>query len=291
MNEYDYLVLLTLAYSSCFSFALTVDEVINRLPLAPKKIIFSDKKIRESLKKLTKQALIQSDGQYFYLEKKDLISRKKRAKFVSAKKERTDEFVKLASKIPFVQAIVLTGSTAVDNAQKEDDLDFMIICKKNTLWICRFLLIALTKLKDKRPKKEKDNAWCLNLWLDEGDLTIDKNRRSLYEAYEILQMKFVFDRNNYQQLFLNANEWVKRYLFFYFKSSSLLEAKSEIPNNFNPYYFLNLFFFWFQRQYRSILFGKESFALNSTQAFFNHLSFREKLFARLRKKLSDFDIS
>ena len=36
MNEYDYLVLLTLTYSSCFSFALTEDEVIKRLPKPPK---------------------------------------------------------------------------------------------------------------------------------------------------------------------------------------------------------------------------------------------------------------
>lgn len=284
MNEYDYLVLLTLSYSSCFSFALTADEVIERLPLAPKKLIFSERKIRESLKKLTKQALIQSDGHFFYLEKKDLVSRKKRAKFISAKKERTAEFVKLASKIPFVQAIVLTGSTAVDNAQKEDDLDFMIICKKNTLWICRFLLIALTKLKDKRPKREKDNAWCLNLWLDESDLTIDENRRSLYEAYEILQMEFVFDRGNYEQLFLNANEWVKRYLFFY-ANFMFEEYKREMSIS-----VINELFFWLQKKYRLFTFGQENFSLSSTQAFFNHLNFRAKLFTRLREKLGDFDI-
>lgn len=284
MNEYDYLVLLTLSYSSCFSFALTADEVINRLPLAPKKLVFSQKKIRESLKKLTKQALIQSDGQYFYLQKKDLISRKKRAKFVSAKKKRTEEFVKLASKIPFVQAIVLTGSTAVDNAQKEDDLDFMIICKKNTLWICRFLLIALTKLKDKRPKKEKDNAWCLNLWLDENDLTIDENRRSLYEAYEILQMKFVFDRKNYKKRFLNANAWLRNYLFNY-EQYSFDKFKTEKSS-----FWLNQFFFSLQKKYRLWNFGRENFSLSSTQAFFNHLNFRAKLFTRLRKKLSEFDV-
>ncbi len=284
MNEFDYLVLLTLAYSSCFSFALTADEVIKRLPLAPKKLIFSEKKIRESLKKLTKQALIQSDGQYFFLEKKDLISRKKRAKFVSAKKERTTEFVKLASKIPFVQAIVLTGSTAVDNAQKEDDLDFMIICKKNTLWICRFLLIALTKLKDKRPSQEKDNAWCLNLWLDESDLTIDENRRSLYEAYEILQMKFVFDRSNYEKRFLNANAWLRNYLFIY-ELYGFGKYKKE-----KSYSWFNQLFFSLQKRYRLLSFGQENFSLSLTQAFFNHLNFRAKLFTRLRKKLSDFDM-
>ncbi len=125
MNEYDYLVLLTLIYSSCFSFALTTDEIINRLPKAPEKILFSKQKIKQSLKKLLNQSLIQSDGQYFYLRKKDLDNRKKRAQFIIEKQIRAKEFVELAKKVPFVKAVVLTGSTAVNNAKKRDDLDFI----------------------------------------------------------------------------------------------------------------------------------------------------------------------
>ena len=279
MNDYDCLVLLTLAYSSCFSFALTAEEVIKRLPQAPNKLIFSKQKIKASLKKLTNQALIQSDGQYYYLDQKDLLSRKRLAAFVTEKEARVTEFVNLAKKIPFIKAIVLTGSTAVDNAQKDDDLDFMIICQRNTLWLTRFLLIILTKLKDKRPNQNNHNAWCFNLLLDESDLTIGENRRSLYEAYEILQMKFVFDRGNYEQLFLNANNWLKKYLFFY------VNFMFEEYNGKMSFSLFNQILFWFQRKYRLITFGQENFTLTPTQAFFNHLNFRAKLFMRLRKKL------
>jgi predicted nucleotidyltransferase len=282
MNEYDYLVLLTLIYSSCFSFALTTDEITNRLPKAPKKIFFSKQKIKQSLKKLLDQSLIQSDGQYFYLKEKDLLNRKKRAQFIAEKQIRAKEFVELAKKVPFVKAIILTGSTAVDNAKKEDDLDFMIICQKNTLWISRFILIILTKLKDKRPSREKDNAWCLNLWLDEFDLTIDENRRSLYEAYEILQMKFIFDRDDCQKKFLNANDWLKKYLLFYDN------FKFEKYNGEMSFSAINQLMFWMQKKYRLTIFGQENFDLTPTQAFFNHLNFREKLFIKLRKKLKQY---
>lgn len=281
MNEYDYLVLLTVAYSSCFSFALTENEIAKRLPKAPKELPFSRKKVSQSLKKLVNQGLVRSDNQYFYLQERDLANRKARAQFIVEKQNKTAEFVQFAKKIPFIKAIVLTGSTAINNAKKNDDLDFMLICQKNTLWLSRFLLILLTKLKNKRPDQKKDNAWCFNILLDENDLTLDENRRSLYEAYEVLQMIFVFDRDHYQENFFNANEWLKNYLFFYdnFKFATYDKTMS--------FSLLNQFFFYLQKQYRLIMFGKENFSLSLSQAFFNRLNFRATLFTNLRKKLTE----
>ncbi|AKM81415.1 MAG: hypothetical protein UT13_C0001G0453 [Candidatus Pacebacteria bacterium GW2011_GWF2_38_9] len=281
MNQFDHLVLLTLTYSSCFNFALSENEVARRLVKGEKKLFFSRNKIKVSLKKLLEQSLIQSDGQYFYLEANNLLNRKSKAKFVESKKADAKEFVKLAQRVPFVKAIVLTGSTAVGNAGKNDDLDFMIICQNNTLWITRFLLVILTKLKNKRPGIQESSSWCLNLWLDENDLAMGKQRRSLYEAYEILQMKFIFDRGSYEQLFLNANQWLKKHLFFYdnFKFGRYKRGMS--------FSLFNRFMFIIQKLYRQIIFGKENFSLSPTQAFFNEISFKEKLFGRLEKKLDE----
>ncbi len=285
MNEYDYLILLTLSYSSCFTFALTIDEIKKRLPLSPKKTIFSEKKIKKSLTKLLNHGLIKNEGIYFYLRERDLHNRISKEVIAKDKKNEVAHFVDLAKKISFVKAIILTGSTAVNNAKKYDDLDFMIICQKNTLWVTRLLLILLTKIKGKQPSKKNNNAWCLNLWLDESDLTIDKNRRSLYEAYEILQMNFVFDRNNYQQKFLNANSWLKDYLFFYHDCKF---AKYKKTSSFS---LINWVLFFIQKKYRRFIFGQENFTLTLTQAFFNHLSFRKKLFTKLRKRLSDLNMT
>lgn len=284
MNEQDRLVFLTLAYSSCFSFALSKKEIFERLAKGQEKIFISSKKIENSLKKLISQSLIQSDGQYFFLKKRDLENRLQRAKFISIKKKEIQNFVNLVKKIPFVKAVVLTGSTAVDNAQKDDDLDFMIICQHNTLWLTRFVLILLTKLKDKRPEKENSNAWCLNLWLDEGDLVISENRRSLYEAYEILQMNFVYDVADLKKQFLNANPWLKDYLFFY---DNYRFGRYKVKKSFS---LLNKLFFVLQKKYRQLVFGQENFSLSLTQAFFNSISFRDKVFSRLKEKMRGFEL-
>lgn len=284
MNEQDRLVFLTLAYSSCFSFALTKKEIIHRLAKDSQKIKISSKKIEKSLKKLMNKSLIQSDGEYFFLKKRDLKNRLQRAKFVSIKQKEIENFVDLVKKVPFVKAVVLTGSTAVNNAQKDDDLDFMIICQHNTLWLTRFILILLTKLRNKRPEKENSNAWCFNLWLDEGDLIITEQRRSLYEAYEILQMNFVYDAANLKGRFLNANPWLSEYLFFYDKYSFADYKRQE------SFSFFNWLFFVLQKKYRQLIFGPENFSLSLTQAFFNSISFRAKVFSRLKEKMRNFDL-
>lgn len=293
MNEIDRLVFLTIAYSSHFSFALNKKEIVNRLPSNAnlyylfnqkintyKKILISEQKINNSLKKLLKLSLIKTDGEYFYLHKQDLFNRKQKMSLYVAKIKEAQMFANLAKKIPFVKAVVLTGSTAVGNATKDDDLDFMIICQKNTLWLTRFLLIVLIKLKNKRPQPHKANAWCMNLLLDENNLVLDQNRRSLYEAYEILQMNFLFDRDKYNELFLNANQWLKKYLLYY---ENYQFDKYIKQNSFSIF---NQLFFYLQKYYRLIFFGKENFTVNLTQAFYNDINFKNNLLANLKRKIN-----
>ena len=293
MNEIDRLIFLTIAYSSHFSFALNKKEIIKRLPSSDnlhclfnqkintcKEILISEQKINISLKKLLKLSLVKTNGTYFYLRKQDLLNRKQKMDFYDAKIKEAQMFANLAKKISFVKAVVLTGSTAVGNATKDDDLDFMIICQKNTLWITRFLLIILIKLKNKRPQPNKANAWCMNLLLDEGDLVLHQNRRSLYEAYEILQMNFLFDRDKYNELFLNANHWLKKYLIYY-KNYQFNKYTKQIS-----FSICNQLFFYFQKYYRLIIFGKENFTINLTQAFYNDINFKSNLLANLERKIN-----
>ncbi len=293
MNEIDHLVFLTIAYSSHFSFALNKEEITQRLPSNAnlqylfnqkinnyKKILISQKKINNSLKKLLKLSLIKTNGEYFYLQEQDLLNRKQKMTFHAKKIKEAQIFANLAKKIPFVKAVVLTGSTAVGNATKDDDLDFMIICKKNTLWLTRFLLIILIKFKNKRPQPYKANAWCMNLLLDENDLVLDQNRRSLYEAYEILQMNFLFDRDKYSELFLNANQWLRKYLIYY-ENYQFNKYKKQ-----NSFSILNHLFFYLQKYYRLIIFGKENFTINLTQAFYNDINFKNNLLIKLERKIN-----
>jgi predicted nucleotidyltransferase len=228
---------------------------------------------------MVQQSINKTDGKYFFLEKKDLLNRKQKVNLHDFKKEEIKIFVKMASKIPFIKAVALTGSAAVGNAAKEDDLDFMVICQRNTLWLTRFLLILLIKFHKKRPKPDRPGGWCVNLLLDESDLTLDEKRRSLYEAYEILQMQFILDLDEYEKYFLNANDWLKKYLFYYHKYP-FAKYKAKLV-----YSVFNQFFFYLQKSYRQIIFGQENFSVSLTQAFFNNIDFKYQLLKTLERKL------
>ena len=227
--------------------------------------------------------LVKKDGEYYYLNDKDLKNRLSKNKWRDLKLEQAQEFVELVKEIPSIKAVVLTGSSAVGNASKSDDLDFMIITEANKLWLSRLLLTILTKFKNKRVFEQNETAWCLNLWLDENDLAMDEKRQSLYEAYEIMQMQWIFDRGKYEQKFLAANKWLKKELFFYdnFKFGRYTKGMS--------FSLVNCLLLLSQKLYRYLAHGREDFKLTSTQAFFNSIRFKEKLFSRLEKKINEFD--
>jgi hypothetical protein len=101
------------------------------------------------------------------------------------------------------------------DADKEDDIDFFIITKKDTLFKTRLLvLLALQLLGLRRKRLEKNPAdkICVNFLIDETKLSFSKDKRDIYTAHEILQIKPLFFRDNIYSRFLKANTWVYNFL-------------------------------------------------------------------------------
>jgi hypothetical protein len=261
---------------------LTADEVWRRLPF-DKQYVVGQKNINVVLKKLLNQGKIKNKQEFYFLDEEDWQNRKQRQKYVPLKQTELAQLLPLLHRIPTLKAVILTGSTAVDNAKQADDLDFMLICQAGTLWLTRFLVTILTKLKHKRPLKKDNNAWCFNIYLDERDLTIPQDRRSLYEAYEILQMRYLLDTDQLEERFLAANSWLKQHLSYYrqmkFKRFQVFSQAHALTT------FLNYVLFCVQVFYRRLKFGHELFTLTPTQAFFNETRYRETIFARMEEKM------
>lgn len=121
------------------------------------------------------------------------------------------------AKIPFIQAIFVTGSLAMNNCKKSDDIDFMIVTSPDTLWLTRFLVTLMFWKQKRKPfQKIAPDKICTNLWLESRKLKVES--RSLYHAHEILQAKCIFDRGGIHKQFLKENSWVKEYLENAFKN-------------------------------------------------------------------------
>ena len=156
------------------------------------------------------------NGFYFLKSNKALISSKILRKRNSIKKlQIAREVAKQLKRIPFVKLVAVTGSLSMFNAKRESDIDLMVVTRKGRLWTTRFLSLlyliingfALRRWGD----KNEENKICINMWIDETNLTWPKGNRNFYTAHEIAQIIPLFDRDKTYQLFLSKNEWLKEY--------------------------------------------------------------------------------
>ena len=117
--------------------------------------------------------------------------------------------------VPTIELIGVTGALAMDNADREDDIDFLVITKPLTLWVTRFLVTVLLDLFSIRRRPgdlEFKDKICLNMFMTTDALAVPIKERDLFTAHEVLQVKPLWDRNEAYQAFLNANRWAKKFL-------------------------------------------------------------------------------
>lgn len=157
-----------------------------------------------------KKGLFYLAGREGLLLKRAMRKRASKRKFDIAKRA-----ANLLSRVPTIKAVALTGALAMGNATDESDIDLMIITKKDTLWITRIIsLIALRffgfDVRRYGERDEKDKL-CLNIWLDETNLSWDKKRRNIYTAHEIAQAKPLVSKQVTFDRFLDKNSWIKEY--------------------------------------------------------------------------------
>lgn len=278
-------IVLTLAYTDQFSFPLKKQEIYLRLIGESGRV--SKKVLSSEIQKLVNNQVLVAEGEYFRLKNSNLDSsvRRFRQKYSKRKWKEVDEFVYFVSKIPWVKAIVITGSLAVDNAKVNDDVDFMIITQEKRLWLARVLLAAYAFLKGRRRswQREEPNSWCLNLWLDESSLKLPQRLENIYGAFEICQAIWVFDRGGVKSKFFHLNSWAEKFLpnYFAFQQENLNKSKPDEPSWPTLQVFLDLInkiFFWMQYLYMKPHMTREKVA--ESHAFFHPRDTKKMVLSR-----------
>ncbi|PIR64218.1 MAG: hypothetical protein COU64_00685, partial [Candidatus Pacebacteria bacterium CG10_big_fil_rev_8_21_14_0_10_40_26] len=86
--------------------------------------------------------------------------------------------------------------------------------KPHSLWLVRPVVVAYAWYKKKRRswKREEKNSWCFNFWLEETQLGLPKNKRSIYTAYELFQAEWVLAEPNVFRQYYTTNLWAKSIL-------------------------------------------------------------------------------
>jgi hypothetical protein len=222
LSSLEQAIILTVSYTDQFSYPLTVSEIWQRLVkrvgewwlVLPKTT--SKKQFNTALKRLLRKGILESDQEFFWLKERSfLVDRRQRRQRISQTKwQEIEPLIRFAAKIPWVSAVFITGSLAMNSADQEDDSDFMIITQPARLWLTRLLISLYAFFKGKRRSwhGEEKRSWCFNLWLEESALVVLDEEYSLYRAYELVQAVCIFDRRQVEKRLHGITPWVKDFL-------------------------------------------------------------------------------
>jgi len=171
MSQDEKTVLATLAYYHALRVPrLTLSEIFRyRMPFDKTKGSFYI--THKAIQSLVGRGFAVRDGEYYALSEfgnprsrmlKREESNKKRAIFHSV--------ARFFPYIPYVRMVALTGSTALENASSESDIDVLIMSAKNRIWTTRFLVTLMAHFTGKRRYGNKiKNRVCLNHYITERE--------------------------------------------------------------------------------------------------------------------------
>lgn len=227
MKQIDQAILKTFVYADVFDYPLTLDE-IHRYLISP-----------QPTKPPTNAQVLQVantfKGFYFLPNRHKLVSlRQHRQRDSQSKLYKANTLAQSFAHLPSILGVFITGNLAMNNADETDDIDVLIITQANRLWSTRLKINFYTDWHGlrRRPIKKTPrlsqtssdikfrDKLCLNMWLDETALALPKNKRNLYTAHEVIQVKPIINKNKIYERFLSANSWVLDYL-----------PNSNIPNS------------------------------------------------------------
>lgn len=305
-------VIATLAYSNQFEFPLTSRETYVRLiagdVIAQEGWVgYADRQgvtqqvVETALQHLARLNIVVSNGEYWALFglHKSFGTRVSRARQTQQKAAAIDELIAATQSISWIQGIAITGSVAVQNAISADDIDVLLICQPKRLWLVRLLLLVRAWQSGRRviPHHQKGNGWCFNLWLESDNLVVPKSKQSLYEAFEVIQARFVYARSGIVHEWLRQNSWVAQFIPTAYEKLTKSYQKHEVVHpasqparvTFNPgasvlLDWLNVMAYMLQAIYRLVRYGERPKPISA--AFFHQGHTKRLIYCRWRQLVS-----
>lgn len=192
-------ILFTLAYADVFDYPLTAPEIHRYLS-----------HVKSSMRELTDQLQIiervSREGSYFTFRGREaLVAVRERRQPLAAQLWRSAIYYgHLMSHLPFIRMVAVTGSLAMNNVEKAADIDYLIITEPGYLWLCRGLVLLLSRLA----------AWqgvslCPNYFLTTRALKLAHH--DLYTAHELTQMIPLSGFDIYDEM-RQQNRWTDHFL-------------------------------------------------------------------------------
>lgn len=252
MAEINLAIIRTINYAKKFRSNLTANEIEERL-------ISKKNFSKNEISKLVDLQVKKEKNNSYYLNK-----------LTKAKKIKG----KIRKSFEDILFLGITGSVASGHPKKKDDIDFLVITKKNKLWRTRLFLRWWIFKKQvphrKYNKKEKKDEYCFNLWLDETSMLIPKDRQNLKNSVDLVLIKPLINKMNTYERFVLVNDWAKRWVATPYQNKirnfpALIPPKDKENNKLDE--LINRLYFWPQYWYMKRKIQGERVGLH--EAFFH----------------------
>lgn len=172
----------------------------------------------------------QDNGFYFYNNSKSVAkNRVERQKMADKKWQKLRKIVKWLQITPFIRAIAVSGSLAINNTKDESDLDLFIVSKYGRIWTVRAFLNGLIQVMGCRRHDDRiKNKICLNWFVTSQSLTFQL--RNLSRAHFCAQLMPIWETAELDNLF-KGNQWVSQYLPNFYSISDRNKHLKVIKKN------------------------------------------------------------
>lgn len=192
----------TVVYADIFNYPLKTTEIQRYLIGVPASL----DEVQQALSRFTRlAALSHADGFVSLPNRNSIIElRHRRSQEAERLWQHARYYGQLIGSLPFVRMVAVTGSLAVDNADANADIDYMIVTRPGRLWLCRLFVVAVVKWA-----QTQGINLCPNYFVSENRLVIEQ--RNLFTAREIAQMVPITGFSVYSK-FRALNDWTADYV-------------------------------------------------------------------------------
>lgn len=166
--------------------------------------------IEEFLRKDTK---LHSRHDYYFLPGREevLATREARDAMSDVYWKKVWKYVPLLQMVPFIRAVAVCNTLALDNCTSDSDIDLFIITKKNRIFLARVLSGILFHLLGVRRHDDKvAGRFCLSFYLSEDAMNLDDMRlkNDAYLYFWMRSLEFVYrDSDTIYSRFFEKNTW------------------------------------------------------------------------------------
>lgn len=190
-----------LLYFDIFDYPLTAAEVVQYSPAV---INFSTERFLENL--VSRKILFRFENFYSLQDDPRLAVRRMKGNALAEKKMKTAKrFSRLISLVPFVRAVMLSGSISKGYMDENSDIDYFIVTETNRLWIARTMLAIFRRVFLFNSHKNL----CTNYFIDNHNLEIGE--KNIFTAIELRTTKPMFGASTIEK-FHAANAWALSFL-------------------------------------------------------------------------------